>query len=317
MDVVYLNGAVRSEDELEILVTGPSGFVGGHFVENALREQGWRVHGVVRSSSVLPEEIKNHSAFSTVLNNPVSLRRLFESQEINAVVHLATEYGRGNTPVAKVLEANLALPIAILDLCREFGCGVFVNMDSYFNKPEKTYSHLSNYALSKKSLSNWFPYYSSSLEIYNVILEHVYGPRDSPLKFVPSMVDAIAVRKLPQVPATLGYQSRDFIHVDDVVSAVICLLKKTLSDERIEPAKVTEVPLGTGSMTTIREFCNLLAEISKSESEIAYGAIPMRADEISESQADTTYLNSLGWHSTIDLASGLNHLVRCEKIGSI
>ena len=103
MHVVYLTEAVRSEDDLEILITGPSGFVGGHFVENALKVQGWRVHGVVRSTPVLPDGIMNHSAFSTVLNNPVSLRPLFESQEINAVVHLATEYWRGNTPVAKVL----------------------------------------------------------------------------------------------------------------------------------------------------------------------------------------------------------------------
>lgn len=285
-------------------------------MENALKEQGWRVHGVVRSTSVLPEGIMNHSAFSTVLNDPVSLRRLFESQEINAVVHLATEYGRGNTPVARVLEANLALPVAILDLCREFGCAVFVNMDSYFNKPEKTYSHLSNYALSKKSFSNWFPYYASSLAIYNVMLEHVYGPGDSPFKFVPSMVDEIAVRQLAYVPATLGYQSRDFIHVDDVVSALLCLLKEAASKAIIKPHLVTEVPLGTGRTTTIREFCNLLAKISNSESQIAYGAIPMRADEISESKADTTYLDALGWHSSIDLESGLSHLVRHEKSGS-
>lgn len=298
---------------MEILVTGASGFVGGHFVEDALTKQGWKVHGVVRPSTVLPEEIKNHAAFAPVLNDPASLRQLFETRKISAVIHLATEYGRGKTPVSKVLEANLALPIAILDLCREFGCEVFVNMDSYFNKPNKTYSHLSNYALSKKSLSNWFPYYSTCFPIYNLILEHVYGPRDSLAKFVPSMVDEIAIRKLPRVAATLGTQSRDFIYVKDVVSAINCLLREGREKSKIDRFGITEVPLGTGRKTTIREFCELILAISNSDSEIEYGAIPMRDDEISESHAETDYLKALGWQPCISVEVGLGHVIDFAK----
>lgn len=293
---------------MRILVTGASGFVGSHFVRAALGKSNMRIFGVVRPSTLLDPSVFENANFSTVLSDSASLRELFESTSIDMVLHLATEYGRGDTALSKVLEANLALPISILDLCREFGTPVFVNMDSYFNKADFTYSHLSNYALSKKSLANWFPYYSESTTIVNVILEHVYGLGDSSKKFVPQMINDIAMENVARVPATDGFQRRDFIHVDDVVSALFFLLENE-RNSLDSPPSIKAVPLGTGQTHSIRQLCELIREISNSTSVVGFGDLPMRSDEIAESFADIGYLRSLGWNPRYELEPGLRAVI--------
>jgi nucleoside-diphosphate-sugar epimerase len=289
-------------------VTGASGFLGGHFIRAALESHDVFVHGVVRPSSKVDADVSSHPRFYSVLSDRESLRKAFSNQKFDVVLHLATEYGRGATSVSTVLEANLALPVAILDLCREFDCKAFINIDSYFNKPDSTYSHLSNYSLSKKSLVNWFPFYSETVTILNVVLEHVYGPGDSEQKFLPSMIREIVSKQSATVEATSGYQKRDFVHVDDVVSALLCLTRR-LRDFPNTTDRLTQVPLGSGVTTSIRELCDRIISLSNSPSRMLYGSLPSRIDEIPTSVADIDYLRRLGWAPKIDLVTGLKRLI--------
>ncbi len=105
------------------------------------------------------------------------------------------------------------------------GVQCFININSYFNKSNSSYSNLQDYSLSKKSFLIWLQKLSSKLKIINVFLEHIYGLYDSDSKFVESMIKQIAIKQVARVELTHGHQKRDFVYLDDVVKAYMTLIE--------------------------------------------------------------------------------------------
>ena len=106
---------------------------------------------------------------------------------------------------------------------------------------------------------------------------------------------------------TEGTQKRDFIFVNDVVSAYDVLINnyKQLN-------QFNEVQIGTGLPTSIRKFVQKLKIVSRSQSNLNFGALPLRVNEISESFADITLLNSFGWTPKYNFSAGIEKLLNFE-----
>jgi nucleoside-diphosphate-sugar epimerase len=290
-----------------ILLTGSTGFLGSRILATLL-EKGNEVVIVKRSFSntgkiakYLPHE-KLH-IFDIDCNDP---RDLFEKYSIKTIIHTATEYGRGEAPVFKILEANLILPIRLAELGIDYGVKCFINTDSFFNKGNSSYSNLLNYSLSKKSLLVWLNQLSKKLKIINVVLEHIYGPDDDGLKFVESVIQKIAVEKAPKISLTHGHQKRDFVYIDDVVDAYVKLIEYADSHDFV--FKTFEV--GTGNSYQIRDLVKIIKDVSNSPTELGFGDIEYRSDEIMDSKADISQLCELNWMPTTSLKDGIVKILK-------
>ena len=135
-----------------ILLTGVTGFLGSVILKKLLTH-GYSVVGVKRSSSSLlriNDIVTNPSLILIDIDNS-DPSEIFHKVNIDAIIHTATEYGRNDQPVYKILEANLILPIRLAELGIRHGTELFINSDSYFNKNNYSYTHLLNYSLSKKN----------------------------------------------------------------------------------------------------------------------------------------------------------------------
>lgn len=285
-----------------ILITGATGFLGSR-VLSSLLDHGHEVVAVKRSSSKTDKivAVLSHPRlhlFDIDVEDPA---RLFERHAVDTIIHTATEYGRGATPLYSILEANLLLPLRLAEQGINHGVRCFINTDSFFNKGNSSYSNLLNYALSKKSLLIWLDKLSSKLKIINVMLEHIYGPGDSPAKFVEGIIQQVAIDRVPHVALTYGHQRRDFVFLDDVVAAYLALVEFG----RRENFEFETFELGTGDSVEIRTFVELVKQISGSPTELGFGDIPYRPDEIMMSRADTSKLRRLGWRPTTTVEEGL------------
>jgi len=290
----------------KILLTGATGFLGSRLLV-ALLERGHEVVAVKRSSSStdkIAAVLRNERLhlFDIDAQDPATL---FERFAVNTIIHTATEYGRGATPLYGILDANLILPLRLAELGMQRGVRCFINTDSFFNKGGNSYSNLLNYSLSKKSLLIWLDKLSTKLKIINVVLEHMYGPGDSPSKFVESVVRQVAIEKAPHIALTHGHQRRDFVFIDDVVEAYLRLVDYG----REQDFRFEAFELGTGQATQVRDFVQWVRELSGSSTELGFGDIPYRADEIMHSAADISRLERLGWAPRITVRDGIRRIL--------
>lgn len=293
-----------------IVLTGATGFLGSALLEQLLA-RGDEIIALKRSTSSLAkiERYLDHPALRLFDVDNEDPQRIFECYPIDTIVHTATEYGRGATPLYSILNANLLLPLRLAELGMQAGVRCFINSDSFFNKGGNSYSNLLNYSLSKKSLLIWLDKLAGNLKIINVVLEHIYGPGDGASKFVEQVIRQVGIERVPHIALTHGHQRRDFIYVDDVVQAYL----KLVDYGRSEEFRFETFELGTGKSLQVRDFVNLIKQLSDSGTELGFGDVAYRPDEIMSSNADISRLERLGWRPTVSASEGIRRILDCYR----
>lgn len=271
----------------------------GARVAQTLTLQGYSVAGLTREGQDSDDCSDKCCAAWTTLNG---LSAFFENKSLFAVVHLATDYGRDGC-LSGILESNVQLPLKLLDFCAATNCTLFLSTDTFFGKPEFNYSHMRPYIYSKQNFSNWAKLFCEThplMRVSNLRLEQVYGEGDGPHKFVTDLISKLQKNQLV-IPMTPGDQLRDFVYVDDVADAYGVLLAQ---GEGL-PVGFTEYEVGTGTATSIREFSELACRMIGSRSQLNFGALTHRPNEIMASKACTAPLKSYGWNPATTIVEGL------------
>lgn len=299
-----------------ILLTGGTGFLGSHLLRELVRANEYKIIILKRKTSSF-KKIENVCENSVFQNKNVSfidfsddfdIKQFFRENKISIMIHAATNYGRNENP-SSVLKSNLIFPITLIEEAVKNGLELFINTDSYFNKPNQSYKNLLDYSLSKKSFNLWLEYYSSKVKIVNLRLEHIFGDFDNDNKFCESIIQQIAVKKKNSINLTNGEQKRDFVFVDDVCNAYIQILK----NYKKFFFNYLLFDVGTGVATSIRDFVSYVKEISKSDTELLFGTLPYREDEIMISYADVLPLYNWGFKSKFSWKEGVEKIIKIYR----
>jgi len=286
----------------KILITGINGFLGSHLAKYL--KSSFEVIGLEYSLNNLFRIESEKFKVYDVVNKP--LENIFIENEIYAVIHVATIYRRKSEPLHNLLKTNILLPVNLLELSNKYNVSLFLNTDSFFNSSKNSYSYLSDYTLSKKHTLDWIKLISNSsiCKIVNMKIFHMFGENDSPSKFIPYLMDKI-LRDEKSIDMTPGLQSRDFIYVNDVISAFETVLKN-----EVKLTNYQEYEVGSGKSFSIKHLAELIKKISKSKTELNFGAIPYRKGEIMESVCNNKKLIELGWTSKFSLNVGLSKIIK-------
>jgi dTDP-L-rhamnose 4-epimerase len=134
---------------------------------------------------------------------------------------------------------------------------------------------------------------------------NVYGDRQAlsnPYTGVAAIFSACLLNDQPPLIYEDGRQSRDFIHVSDIVQAVLLALERPEADYRV-------FNVGTGRATTVAEVAMLLADSlgKRIEPRILQ---TFRAGDIRHCVADVTQITTaLGFRPRISFQEGMTRLV--------
>jgi CDP-paratose synthetase len=284
-----------------ILITGATGFLGSHLVE-ALLAKGHKVVILKRSTSNV---WRIEHLMSQVVSYDVDLQPLelaFKEQQIDCVMHTACHYGRNGDSITQIVETNLMFGLRILDACLKFNIKIFFNTDTLLHKS------LNIYTLSKKQFVEWLEQNSDKIQVINLKLEHMYGPKDDTTKFVPWILSQLKENVL-EIKLTKGEQFRDFIYIDDVVSAYLTTLEKVSSLESFNNFEV-----GSGNLVSVKDFLDKIVKsyeaiIGVSSSKLNFGAIPYRVDEMMTVKLNNQPLLDLGWKPKVNITQGIKRVV--------
>lgn len=292
-------------------ITGATGFLGSRLA-HALHGRGRRVLMLKRSTSdtsritsLLPEVPSWDIDVAPVAD-------AFAAHDIGCVVHCATDYGRRSGSLAAVIEANLLLPVRLLEAAVAHGVPFFVNVDTLLD------GNVNAYALAKRQVREWLPFFAGSIDVVNVALTTFYGAGDDPGKFVSSLVRQ-ALAGVRRIALTPGEQLRDFIHIDDVVAAFVTVLddlgrRRGCDGPEERSTPVLRYEVGTGRPVSVRDLATMIQRLSgRSDLQLEFGSLPYRPGEVMRVCADVGPLERLGWAPRIGLEEGLSRTLREES----
>ena len=300
---------------MRVLITGGSGFIGSHLAEYLVAAGHWVVV-VDNFLSGNPENLEGVSGrrlriVRADFTRPEVLRVALK--DVDVVIHEAAVTG---------LDACLAWPslarhvnikgterLLAESLRAGVGRVVFASSAAVYGEQEKlpisedaVLHPLSLYGETKLEGERLCQeYFKRGLQTVCLRYFNVYGPRQNPayagviLKFLRCLKEG----GRPVIYGD-GSQTRDFIHVSDVVRATVLALQKDCAGEAIN--------VGTGVPTSVSQLLQTICELAGKR--MRPRRLPPRANEIKHSQADVTKAERvLGFKASIPLEDGLRALI--------
>lgn len=287
-----------------LLFTGGTGFLGSNILRRII-DLDYSLIVLKRSSSNINriKDFAGHLKFYDL--DRVDLEKVIKEHEVHKIIHCATNYGRAESNPLEIMEANLMLPLRLLELGKKYQINSFINTDTILDKG------INYYTLSKSQFRQWLEVYATDSLCINIELEHFYGPYDDDSKFVTNIVHKF-LSKVDRIDLTEGKQKRSFIYIDDAVEAFIKIIRH--SDSLTKGFYNYQV--GSGEKVTIREFVEMVKKLTNnSQTKLNFGAIPYRENEVMDPRLDLSKLTTLGWRQNISLSAGLAKMIETEKKG--
>ena len=277
----------------KILITGGTGYLGSHVLA-ALVENGYSVVLLKRKASSLKRISKHITAIKIYDIEDIEFKNVLYDNQISIIIHMAASYGRNGETLEDVAYANLNFPTRLLNAALE------ANVQYFINTSTSLPASVNDYSFTKNLFETCLKSKEKEINIINIIPEYFYGPGDDSWKLI-SMIIQKLIQKAPIIEFTDGLQQRDFIYITDVVNAFTVILSN------IEKLKgYQSFSVSSGKTIRIRDMAKLCKEVCDNhETELAFGAIPNRNNDVLFSDSDNRSLQALGWTPQVDLAAGI------------
>jgi nucleoside-diphosphate-sugar epimerase len=299
---------------LKFLLTGASGFVGAH-VARALLALGHSVRASVRDGSARDAVADVAERIEWVAGDLFAPEaRLSElTAGVDACVHLAWYAVPGQYLASPENLRCVSGSLRLLEALGRAGCRRAVFVGSCFEYafgPEPLREGdppgpLSLYAAAKLSTR----YLGEQLALVHGVefawarLFYLYGPFEDRRRLVPSVMEKLM--RGESVDVTRGTQVRDFLHVEDVASALVAVALGSLTGV---------VNVGSARPVTVRDVVATLESLLARPGLVRFGARPENPTDPPYVCADHKKLvEGTGWSPRYDLESGLRHTVEWAR----
>lgn len=290
-----------------VLVTGGAGFIGSHIVESLAADNQVRViDDFSNGSSVnLPTDVE---LIEGDIRDDGTLGRAM--QDIEFVFHHAAMVSveESITKPRACQEINAAGTLSVLDHARMEDARVIVpSSAAIYGPPEDCpipetarKQPTSPYGISKLSTDLYVQRFADLYDLPTVALRYfnAYGPRQGRGAYS-GVISIFLEQAHDGGPITVngdGTQTRDFVHIDDIVQANLLAAETDHTGEAYN--------IGTGEEISIRALAEAVQDVTDTDAAITH--TEQRTGDITESCADIEKAQRLlGYEPTVSLRAGL------------
>lgn len=293
-----------------ILITGGAGFVGSHLADRLVGDNevrvlddlssGQREH-VPDDATLIVDDIRDTDALSRAMT------------DVDLVFHEAAEISVEQSveqPMA-THDVNVDGTLQVLEAAREEDARVVVaSSAAVYGHPEQVpvaedapKTPASPYGIDKLAVDHYTRRFHDLYGLETVALRYfnIYGPRQGAGAYS-GVIDAFFEQAEAGGPITVhgeGTQTRDFVHVEDVVDANLLAARTDRVGEAFNVA--------TGTETSIRDLAETIRDVVDPDIDITHtdpreGDIDRSCADVSRGRVD------LGFEAGVELSEGLRRL---------
>lgn len=247
-----------------ILITGGTGFVGSHILEELLTQNKkiillkrsfsdtWRINEFLNNKNLIIKNIDKEN-----LNN------VFNQYNIEGIFHLATFTQREHTSnaISEMIKSNIEFPTQLLENSIKNNVKYFINTGSFFEyklsespiSEKSAIESFNLYASTKIAFENILKFYSNNyaLNCATLKLFTPYGPKDNEIKILPYLI--INSIKKEKIFIKSPNKKLDFIFVKDIVDSYISTMNNFSKLQYYDSFNV-----GTGVGTSIIDILRII-----------------------------------------------------------
>ena len=272
------------------LITGCAGFIGSNLVKKIYKKYDLILVDDLSEGTVLnlPKELRKKLIKKKIQN----IKKL-KTKKLDGIFHLAAQSSVpfSLTNFYKSSTNNIESSLKVFEFSKQFSApivyasssAVYGNL-SLGNDIKEKFSVTSPYAQDKLSIEH---YAKMAFEIFNISsvglrLFNVYGPGQKSNSQYSAVIPIFINRMLKKLPVIIngGYQTRDFIYVQDVAEVILMLMNKIQKKKNFQILN-----LGTGRSINI----NFLFKLIKKNIGVNPKVIRRKLDKFDPKKSSGTY----------------------------
>ena len=280
------------------LITGGAGFVATHLVNELSKNSEYSIvifdnFSIGSKENILEKE--NVSWIQGDISNKEELQNAL--QGVDVIIHLAAivsvtvceqypDICTKNNIIGTKNIFELAKYFGIKKIIYASSAAVYGNLSSSSISEQDPTIPISQYGISKLENEKLAQTYSTNIQSIGLRFFNIYGPGLSMVNAYPSVLISFFKNIQKQIPITIygdGTQTRDFIHVSDIVQAIHLALTTDINGSHI-------FNVGTGIQTSIIE---LAQHIQKLIPTVKINFENKRDFDIKQSCADISKIQSM------------------------
>jgi len=265
---------------MRVLITGATGFIGSQLTRVLLNE-GYPVYALIRSTSNtwrIEDLLKSLHVVRGDLLEPHRWSPQLEKIQPEICFHLAWYVEPGKYLTSQENLGLLTSSIQLASQLSKLGCKKIITTGTCFE-----YDTDRGYLSETTPLKPRSLYAACKSALYKVLLEFLrtaemdfawlrlfyqYGPYEDQRRLIPYIICSLLRNK--EAKLTKGEQIRDYLHVEDVATAILAVAQSNLSGP---------INVGSGRPISVRDLSIKIGEILNKPELIKLGAIPYEDSE--------------------------------------
>lgn len=306
-----------------ILITGVGGFVGRALLEDLRKDSDNIIVTIRRDTNKIDKLTEDHTMVGDITDFEL-VRRAVADYEPNTIYHLAsqaivrtcandpiTAYNINVMGTVNLLEAVRQCQVAGATFCKSIV--VSTSDKAYGHAPvpytEDTplmpkYTYETTKACQDLVCQNYFHNYAVPVKIARC--SNIYGPGDPNWsRLIPNTIRRVLQNLAPELYSDVAEYIREFVYVDDAVSALKLINSVGVSGEAF--------CVGGTDAVRIKDLVDLICTLCGVSSEVKIIEKAAAFKEIQHQFIDGKKMKSMGWVPSVTLQEGLKRTIEFYK----